>query len=109
MGNGRSFKYRVWGAMAFVTLVVANLALILVNRSASGRWRALFTRPNPGLWLVTAVAGGALALVLALPGLRALFQFGALSLPAVLACVGAGLAVLVVLLALQHAGLGRRP
>jgi len=96
-------------AMAFVTLAVANLALILVNRSASGRRRALFTRPNPGLWLVTAVAGGALALVLALPGLRALEKEAVAAGGGLIACVGAGLAVLVVLLALQHAGLGRRP
>ncbi len=61
--------------LAFITLIVSNLCLILTNRSWS---RGIFTSlrvPNPALaWVV----GGALAflgLVVYVPGLRDLFHF----------------------------------
>ena len=54
-------------AMAFATLVVGNLALILSNRSATrSLWSTLRT-PNRTLWVVVGLAFGLLLLALYLP------------------------------------------
>ncbi len=77
-------------ALAFTTLVIGNLSLILTNRSWS---RTLFTSlfsPNPALWWVLGGTLALLALVLYLPGLRALFGFAALQGDDLLLCLAAG-------------------
>ena len=66
-------------ALAFATLVMGNLGLILSNRS----WRhsmlqALGSR-NPALWWVTGGALAFLLLALSLPPLRELFHFAPLA------------------------------
>jgi Ca2+-transporting ATPase len=63
-------------ALAFTTLVVANIALIFANRS---------------LWLVTGAAVLCLALVLQVPALRDLFQFAPLDGGSLLLAVVVGL------------------
>ncbi|MCD6734421.1 MAG: cation-translocating P-type ATPase [Burkholderiaceae bacterium] len=63
--------------VAFVALVLANLALILVNRSWSVHPIRQLTRPNRALLWVVAVAGGMIALALSWPPATALFRFGA--------------------------------
>ncbi|MBC7247992.1 MAG: cation-translocating P-type ATPase [Actinobacteria bacterium] len=82
-------------ALTFTTLVIANLALILVNRSRKLTvWRTR-KRRNPALWWVLAGTVILLALALCVPFLRDLFAFGALSPLDVAICVGAAaLAVL---------------
>ena len=67
-------------ALAFATLVLANLALIFANRSR-GRtpWEAL-RAPNTMLWIVTGATLGFLALSLYLPWLAGVFRFAPLSL-----------------------------
>jgi Ca2+-transporting ATPase len=64
-------------AMAFITLVLGNLGLILSNKTleAGGGALAALTRPNRPLLLVTAVAVLALTLSLLVPALRHLFAF----------------------------------
>jgi len=67
-------------AATFATLVIGNLALILVNRS----WRlsilrSLMKRRNVTLNWIMAVALTLLALLLTVPGLRAIFRFGVIS------------------------------
>lgn len=75
----------------FATLVVGNLALILVNRSwRLPVWQTLRQRRNPTLkWIL----GGATLLLVAtltIPALRSLFNFGALTASEWCIAVGAG-------------------
>ncbi|MGH9367056.1 MAG: cation-translocating P-type ATPase [Thermoanaerobaculia bacterium] len=65
-------------ALSFATLVVANLSLILTNRSASRSLRETIRSPNAALWWITGGAMGLLALVLSVPALRRLFHFSTL-------------------------------
>lgn len=78
-------------ALTFTALVMANLGLILANRSWSRVILATLSRPNPALWWVLGGASGLLALVLYVPFLRDLFRFSALHGHDVLICVCAGL------------------
>jgi Ca2+-transporting ATPase len=72
-------------AFGFCALVVANLALILSNRSHHVSLLASLRQPNRTLWIVTAATTGLLLLVVAVPALAGLFRFAALPWPAVLA------------------------
>jgi Ca2+-transporting ATPase len=61
---------------SFSLLVIANLGLILANRSRSRSLMATLRTPNPAMWWV---AGGAfvfLVLAVSVPFLRGLFRFG---------------------------------
>ena len=77
-------------ALTFTTLIVANLGLILINRSWSRTIIETFREKNPAVkWVV----GGAvvfLALVLFVPPLRKLFHFDLLHWDDLLICLGAG-------------------
>lgn len=82
--------------MAFVTLVLGNLGLVLTNRSTtSGALRAML-RPNRALVLVVIVTGLALAASLSVPWLRGLFGFVAIGWPRMAEAAGAALACIVV-------------
>ncbi|MBD8656180.1 cation-translocating P-type ATPase [Oxalobacteraceae sp. CFBP 13730] len=74
-------------AFGFITLVFANLSLILVNRAADTSLFGSLRQPNRILWLVVAAALGLLALALYVPWLAALFQFAVLA-PATIAGAG---------------------
>ena len=65
-------------ALAFTTLIVANLGLILINRSWSSTVAGTLRSPNRALWWVVGGALLFLALALYVPFLRELFRFGAL-------------------------------
>ena len=65
-------------ALAFVTLVIADLMLILVNRSWTRSAIAMLRRPNSALWWVVGATLGFLALALYVPSLRAMFHFSIL-------------------------------
>lgn len=62
-------------ALTFTTLILANLALILSERSSSRLNLKVLQSPNPALWWV--IGGGLffLAIVLYVPALRHLFSF----------------------------------
>ncbi len=75
-------------AFAFCTLVVANLALILSNRSRSGSLMTSIRRPNRTLWLVSAGTVVLLSLVIYVPTLAGLFRFAPLPLSILLAVFG---------------------
>jgi Ca2+-transporting ATPase len=65
-------------AVCFVSLVLTNVALILLNRSFGwSLWEAI-RRPNRALWAVLAAVALLLTAVLAVPLLRGLFGFGLL-------------------------------
>ncbi len=84
-----------WRALAFCTLIVANLALILTNRSWSQRILTILKTPNKALWWVVGGALTLLAAVLYLPGLRGMFRFEKLHGLDLLVCLGSGVASVV--------------
>ncbi len=74
-------------ALTFVTLVLANLGLILSNRSWTRTVFSTIRTKNSALWWVVAGAVIFLALVLTVPLLRSLFSFAPLSAIDLLICV----------------------
>jgi len=72
--------------LAFTTLVLGNLWLILANRSWSRTLLASLRTPNPALWWVIGGTLAFLALVLYTPGLRDLFKFALLHPNDILLC-----------------------
>ena len=78
-------------AMAFLTLIVANIAIILSNRSWTKNIFQILVSPNK---TVKWIAGGAvifLILILNIPFLMELFQFEKIRFTNALICIGAGL------------------
>ena len=61
-------------ALAFTALIVANLGLILANRSWSRSIVAMVGVRNPALWWVIGGASAFLALTLSVPAARAVFR-----------------------------------
>jgi P-type Ca2+ transporter type 2C len=81
--------------MAFVTLVVANLCLVLSKRSWSETFIHSMRRSNRALWYV---AGGAIVFLTAavyLPSLQAIFLFAPISPSATVVSAAAGLSSLI--------------
>ena len=77
-------------ALSFTTLIVANLGLILTNRSWSRTIIATLMTPNLALWWVLGGAAFFLSLVLYIPVIRALFKFSFLHTNDLLICLTAG-------------------
>jgi len=77
--------------LTFTTIVVANLSLILTNRSWSGTILSTMRIPNKALWWVVTGTIACLLLVLYVPTLQALFLFGAVPPPAILLSAVAGI------------------
>lgn len=67
-------------ALTFTSLIIANLGLILVNRSWSRSIAGTLRQPNTALWLVLAGSVFFLAVVLYVPFLREMFRFSRLHL-----------------------------
>ncbi|MCY7282676.1 MAG: cation-translocating P-type ATPase, partial [Cyanobacteria bacterium CAN_BIN43] len=65
-------------ALTFTTLILANLVLILSERSSSRLSLKVLQSPNAALWWVIGGGLGFLALVLYVPFLRHLFSFSSL-------------------------------
>ncbi len=84
-------------ALIFTSLVVTNIGLIFVNRSFSASAATALRRGNKALWRVLAVVAAVLGLALFWPPARALFRFGPLHVDDLSLCLGAGIAVLVIL------------
>lgn len=82
--------------VSFASLVIANLGLILSNRSWTRSVAATLRTPNPALWWVIGGALIFLALALAVPLLRDLFSFGPLHLPDLAMIAVAGLISLLI-------------
>jgi Ca2+-transporting ATPase len=87
--------------LAFATLVIGDLWLILANQTTSGTVFAAFRVRNPALWLVLGGAVVLLAAIVAVPALRDLFRFGVLHADDVAAVAAASVLVLVWLQAVQ--------
>ena len=82
--------------MAFVTLVIGNLGLVLTNRSMTSSAVRVLTRPNRALVLVIITTMTALILSISVPWLRGLFGFAPLGWPRLAEAAGAALACIVV-------------
>ncbi|MFH1226310.1 MAG: cation-translocating P-type ATPase [Planctomycetota bacterium] len=79
-------------ALAFTTLVVANLGLILTNRSWTRTIISMFKEPNRALFWIVGGAVVCLYLILNVPFLRGLFHFNSLHTADIVLCSGAGIA-----------------
>jgi Ca2+-transporting ATPase len=94
-------------ALAFFSLVLSIVSLILVNRSFSTSLVSAFRRPNPILvWILLAVAT-ILTLSLLWPTAATLFRFGPLHVDDLLVTVAAGAFVLLILDLLKPIWRGR--
>jgi Ca2+-transporting ATPase len=82
-------------ALTFTALIVANLALILTNRSWSRGFISTLRTPNKALWWVLGGAVIFLGLVLYVPALRQLFGFGVLHAVDLAICLAAGVVSVV--------------
>jgi len=78
-------------AMSFTTLIVANLGLILVNRSWTRTILATLRTPNTALWWVLGGAALFLGLAISVPVLRSLFRFNVLHPIDLAICLAAGI------------------
>ena len=76
--------------LCFTTLIVANVGLILINRSWFKSILSTFNAPNAALWWVLGGAVLFLVTVLYLPFLKELFRFSTLHPVDILICLSAG-------------------
>jgi len=76
--------------MSFTTLVIANLGLILVNRSWTHTVLGGLRDRNAALWYVAGGTLATLAILLSVPFMQRLFGFSALHAANVVIGVGAG-------------------
>lgn len=90
LGNWSASQVGQARALAFAALVIANLGLILTNRSWSRTIRQTIREPNRALWYIVGGTIVLLSLVLYVPGLRSLFKFSKLSPVDLLIAIGAG-------------------
>lgn len=81
--------------MAFATIVLSNLALILTNRSWAHTIIGTFRKHNKAFWWILIIALIALALVIYVPPLSVLFRFSALNIEEIAICVGASVVSIV--------------
>lgn len=89
-------------AIAFTTIVVGNLACIVVNRSPSHNIFALLSIPNPTQWWVLGGACVALAAILILSGLRSVFHFSPVDAGDAIYPIGVGTAAIAWSEMLKH-------
>ncbi|MBF0506459.1 MAG: cation-translocating P-type ATPase [Nitrospirae bacterium] len=77
-------------ALSFTTLIIANLGLILTNRSWSRTILQTLSSPNKALWWVLGGAVSFLGVVLFIPFLRGLFLFDTLHFDDLIICLAGG-------------------
>jgi len=87
-GNKNETEVRT---LAFATLVIANLMLIIVNLSWSRQAKSIIKNNNKAMWLVICGSLLSLVLVLLVPVLRELFHFSTINIEDFLIIVIAGL------------------
>jgi Ca2+-transporting ATPase len=88
--SGRGFGEAEVRTLTFTTIVIANLCLILTNRSWSGTILDTLRSPNRALSWVFAGTLSCLFLVLYVPALRDLFRFAPVPFIDLAICAGAG-------------------
>ncbi|MDQ7744711.1 cation-translocating P-type ATPase [Hydrogenophaga pseudoflava] len=95
-------------ALAFATLVVGNLALILSNRSATEPFWVTLRRPNRALWVVVGLALALLLAALHVPWAVEMLRFAPLARSELAAACGLGLLSVLWFEALKRVRRGRR-
>ena len=90
-GPERGFEEAQVRTLTFTTIVIANLSLILTNRSWSATIFETLRSPNRALALVFAGTLTSLFLILAVPALRDLFRFAPVPFIDLAVCAGAGM------------------
>lgn len=88
---GRGFGEAQVRTLTFTTIVIANLCLILTNRSWSRTILETLRTPNRALRWVFAGTLSCLFLVLYIPALRDLFRFAPVPITDLIVCAGAGM------------------
>lgn len=83
-------------SLTFSTLVIANLCLIISNRSWTDTFIDSVRRSNRAFWYVSAGAIAFLAAAIYLPPLQAVFLFAPLSAFEIIVSIAAGLSSLIV-------------
>jgi len=96
-GLAREMPENELRALVFVSLVLINTSLILVNRSFSSSMFSAFARPNLSLWLLLSGVISILTVSLTWQPAMDLFRFGPLHLDDLGLSLLAGIAVLVAL------------
>jgi Ca2+-transporting ATPase len=91
-------------AVTFLSLVLANFGLIVVNRSFAASSLNAITRPNPALLRIFVATVLLLTAALMIPVARKLFHFDALTLPLVELAIVVSLVVSVLLELLKRVG-----
>ena len=76
--------------LTFTSLVIANIALIVTNRSWSGSILAILRTPNAAMWWVVSGAAAVLGLAIWVPFLRNLSHLSTLHPDDIALCIGAG-------------------
>jgi Ca2+-transporting ATPase len=94
-------------ALSFTTLIIANLGLILTNRSWSQVILHTLRSPNAALWWVSGGALFFLGAVLYIPFLRTLFHFDMLHPIDLVICLAAGIVSILWFEGLKMARRGR--
>jgi len=84
-------------AFVFVTLVLMNIGLILVNRSFGSSIADAILRPNRALWILLSGVLAVLAVTLYWPPAQELFRFGPLHGDDLAICLAAGAGFIVLL------------
>jgi len=96
-------------ALVFVSFVLINASLILVNRTFSGSLFVSLGRRKTSLWILVSTVAAILAVTLTWPPAMDLFRFGPLHLDDLGLSLLAGMSVLLVLELVKpywHAGSG---
>jgi Ca2+-transporting ATPase len=97
IAHGRGMPEPEVRSLAFLTLVIGNVVLILTGRSFSTSVIRAFSRPNPTLWTVLGIDAILLAIILGSESVRGLFRFGPLHLDDIALCLAIGAVVLIAL------------
>ena len=95
LAQGQHLDEPTTRTLAFTTLIIANLGLILANCSHSRLVLATLRTPNAALWWVVGGTVLLLGLVLAVPVVRDLFTLSLLSPLELAVCLAAGIASLL--------------
>jgi len=91
----RGFSEADVRTLTFTTIVIANLGLILTNRSWSETLVKSLRSPNKALWWVFLGTLSCLLIVLNVPALQDLFKFGSVPPLDLVMCTGAGVLSIV--------------
>jgi len=82
-------------AMAFTTLIISNIAVILTNRSWTDNIFKIIATPNNAVLWVIGGAAFFLTFILNVPFFLDLFQFEKLTIVHILICVSAGISTII--------------